>query len=169
MGIPRGREDVSSRRTCLHSDSFKGVNGGRDAQTSTLRGHSTDTHPVDLCGPHHLDVWLLCPDGDHVPQCVRLVPECASLPVVSDARVSLFRGHVPTIASRIPCGAGAHAPTKGSLRLRLGSSYLVMIATPSGSAHACASCGRQRKRVSAGAKRVSSMSDMEHTVHYQSA
>ena len=96
-----------------------GMASGRDAQTSTMLGHSAGINHVGLCRPHHLNVQLLSPHGRDLPRPVRCGPERAYYPVVPYTRVRARGVRATTIASCITCSPGAYASTEGSLCLRL--------------------------------------------------
>jgi len=92
---------------------------GLDAHTSPRLDYSAGLNHVGLCGPHDLDVRLLCPYGGDLPKPMRCVPERASYPVVPYASVYAHGVRATSIAPCITCCPGADASTEGSLRLRL--------------------------------------------------
>jgi hypothetical protein len=98
-----------------------GMASGFDAHTSPMLGHSADLNHVGLRGAHDLDVRLLCPHGGDLPKPMRFVPERASCSIVPYASVYVRGVRATAITPCITCCPGAHASTKGSLRLRLGN------------------------------------------------
>lgn len=108
-------QDLSFTRTPGRDRTASGFH----AQTSTMLGHSAGINPVGLCGPHDLDVCLLCPHGSDLPKPVRVVPERALDPVVRYARVYPRGVRATSLSACIICGPGAHTTTEGLLRLRL--------------------------------------------------
>jgi hypothetical protein len=114
--------------------------GRLDAHTSPMLGHSAGINHVGLCGPHDLDLQLLCPHGDDLPKPVRFVPKRASYPIVPYASVYVRGERATSITPCITCCPGAYASAEGSLRLRLGHTHLLIIATLSVSGRLSASC-----------------------------
>ena len=92
-----------------------------DAPTSPMLGHSVGINHVGLCGPHDLDVQLLCPHGDDLSKSVRFVFKRASYPIVPYTHVYVRSICTTSIIPCSTCCPGAYTSTEGSLHLRLGN------------------------------------------------